>query len=214
MAWLVYADISSELETGHDQKRVERQLRKIEQILKNCNVNFNAPAVSTKLLEGANGEKQTIFDTRPFKDITSVKIKQYRSTSETVLVEDEDYKLSEHVAWSDELDPTLLYIRIELINNYCVKTNPEYLEVNATWGITVTVPQVIEDAVVDYINKYETYMINTGGGANVGALKKAKTGESEVEYETNSNSDIDRTVSSNPAEDEELMSVLNDFCIC
>jgi len=213
MAFLTCSDIQADLTAGYNPKRVTRMLRRIEELLLVNNVTFADVAVESRKIFGDYSNLQSIFDIKPFQAVTSLKIKTLNG-SEQLLTLNEDYKLVKNDTWTEVAGADVFY-RIELLEGYAVKSPDEYLEVNATWGIKtgLTCPQLLQDAIIDFIDKYEGYMISTGGGSNVGQIKKATIDNSTVEYETNAKSNYDTSITSNPADDEQLMSVIYKYAI-
>ncbi len=170
-------------------------LRSIEGQLAECGLTFDGLTVATKELRGSEGYEKTIFDTSFFNTQTAITIKQYDSTNETVLIEDEDYILSANTKVNT------VYQRIKIVG-YTVKP-PQYLEVNASWGIFTETPQLIEDAVVNFIN--DNLQERADGG--LGEVKSAETGDSKITYETRGS--VSKQVTRNIFDNEEFMSVIN-----
>ena len=111
MAFLTQSDIASRLPSGYNTDVVTDLLAQIESELSNLGFTFTGFTTETRQIH-CDIYGQSIWDLLPFASLSSVKIKQFNSTSETVLVANEDYRIIEHDYVSS------IYTRLELIPRY------------------------------------------------------------------------------------------------
>ncbi len=176
MAFLTRSDISSRLPSGFDTALVDDLLAQIESELINLGFTFTGFTTATRQIQ-CDIYGQSIWDLLPFASLSSVKIKQFNSTSETVLVANEDYRIIEH----SHVDG--IYTRLELVPRQRRDLkDPQYLELIGSWGFMSTVPADLKGAIVRYINSQLTYQ-----SLGYQTVLRSKTGESDISFSDNSN---------------------------
>lgn len=200
MPFLARSDIASRLPNGYDTALVDDLLLQIESELANLGLTFTEFVTETrKIIPDCYG--QSIFDLLPFASLSSVKIKAYHSTSETVLVLDEDYRLIKH----DYVDT--VYTRLELIRqgryNYEIK-DPEYLELIGSWGFMSTVPPDLEGVIVRYIQSQLNYQTQ-----GYRTIIESKTGDSTTKFTDNQQEYVNTILEYKP-----FLSILDKYRLC
>jgi len=185
MAFITHSDISQWLTADCDTQEVAGLLGDIESDLKaDYNMRFGDDEDTTLELRVGQVNNQAIFDYWFIKSITSLKIKEYGSTSEEVLILGTDYLLSE----IDNEECSGVYYRISLLNRNHNRGGRQisdhcYLELVGSVGFLETVPVRLQRAIARYINaRLKAGQLGLTGAE--GVLKRAKTGDSEVEFDT------------------------------
>lgn len=175
--FLTRSDIAARLPANYDGVLVDDLLAQIESELSSLGLTFTGFTTATrKILADQYG--QSIFDVLPFQSLSSVKIKQFNSSSETVLVANEDYRIVE----ADNVDG--IYTRIELIRQRCYKyeiADPQYLEVTGSWGFMSSVPADLKAAITRYIISQCDYQ-----SMGYRVITESKTGDSTTKFADNS----------------------------
>jgi hypothetical protein len=198
MSFLTVANISDRLPIGFNDGIVTDILAQIEAELLSLGLSFTGFVTETRKIY-ADKHGQAIFDIQPFQSLSSLKIKQYNSNSETVLTENQDYTLVEHTF------VTGLYNRVELVpysRCHSVK-HPQYLEMIGSWGFMSTVPADLKGVIVRYINSQLAYASN-----GYSTVTRAKTGDSDVTF-----SNTDQEFVNSITEYKPLISILNKYLI-
>lgn len=175
MPFLTQSDIASRLPSGYDTALVDDLLAQIESELISLGLKFTGFTTETRQIH-ADSYGQSIWDLLPFASLSSVKIKQFNSTSETVLTANEDYRIIEHSYVNS------LYTRLELIPRQRRDLkDPQYLELIGSWGFMSTVPADLKGVIARYINSQLTYQ-----ASGYQTITKAKTGDSDITFSDNS----------------------------
>ena len=200
MPFLTQSEISTRLPSTRDNALVDDLLAQIESELASLGLTFTGFATDTRQIQ-PEYHGQSMFDLLPFASLSSVKIKRYNSTSETVLILDQDYRLFKH----DYVDT--VYTRIELIRQgrygYEIK-DPEYLELIGLWGFMTTVPPDLKGAIVRYIQSQLSYQ-----GQGYRTIIEAKTGDSTTKFTDNTQEFVNTILEYKP-----FLSILSKYILC
>jgi len=198
MPFLTVTNISDRLPVGFNTGLVADILAQIEAELLSLGLSFTGFVTETRKIN-ADKHGQTIFDIQSFQSLSSLKIKQYNSNGETVLIENEDYILIEHSFVNG------LYNRVELVpysRCYSIR-HPQYLEMIGSWGFMATVPADLKGAIIRYINSQLTY-----ASSGYSTVTRAKTGDSDITYSDNSHEFTNSITEYKP-----LISILNKYLV-
>lgn len=168
MAFLTISDIVTRLPNGYNSDVVVDLLSEIESELAGIGLTFSTFVTEPRRLE-PDDFGQGIFNSRFFNAVTSVKIKEYGSSSADTLILNTDYILAE----CPNVDN--LYYRIELLQSQIKK--PSYIELAASFGFMVSVPASIKASIIKYILSQLNYQAE--GNKHI---TMSKTGESTTSY--------------------------------
>jgi hypothetical protein len=198
MAFLTLPDISSRLPTGYDTELVVDLLAQIQSELANLGFTFTGFTTATRQIH-CDIYGQSIWDLLPFASLSSVKIKQFNSSSETVLVANEDYRIVEH-SYVDGI-----YTRLELISRYRRDLkDPQYLELIGSWGFMSSVPADLKGAIVRYIQSQLSYQKQ-----GYRTIIEAKTGDSMTKFTDNQQEFVNTILEYKP-----FLSILSKYRLC
>lgn len=187
MPFLTQTDIASRLPNSFNTELVEDLLAQIESELIKSGLTFTGFMTTTRQIH-ADSCGQSIWDLLPFTSLSSVKIKQFNSDSETVLTANQDYRIIEHSNVQD------IYTRLELIPRYKSELrDPQYLELTGLWGFMSTVPTDLKGVIARYIASQLTYQ-----SLDYKTITRSKTGDSDVYYSDNSQEFVNSIIEYKP----------------